>query len=194
MEESRFDAKIDPDKLENLPFKEYDGEIIVINSLKAFTEVIEELEQEEALGFDTETKPSFKRGENNSIAILQLSTKDKAYIFQLHLAKFPQRLFDLLANEEIIKVGVAVRDDILGLQRIQKFKPGAFIDLQDYVSYFGIEDNGLKKLVGNVLGFRISKRQRLSNWENEILDRGQLKYAAMDAWSSLMIYLKLTKK
>ena len=186
-----FKQKITKEEINVLPRKSFDGEIVYIDSLDAFHEFFPEINGTKLLGFDTETKPAFKKGQNNEVALLQLSTDCKAFLFRLNIIGMPSALTEILSNEDIIKAGVALRDDIAGLRKLRDFEPAGFIDLQDYVKEFSIEDNGLKKLVANILGFQISKRQQTSNWEHEILTEAQIEYAATDAWVCNLIYQRL---
>ncbi|HJX70754.1 MAG TPA: 3'-5' exonuclease, partial [Bacteroidales bacterium] len=138
--------------------------------------------------FDTETRPSFKRGRKHKVSLLQLATADEALIIRLNKVGLPDRIISLFENENIKKIGLALRDDIRSLNQLRSFKPEGFIDLQQYVKNFNILDNGLKKLAANILGFRISKKQQTSNWEKDTLDDDQLIYAATDAWVCYKIY------
>jgi ribonuclease D len=146
------------------------------------------------IGFDTETKPSFKRGQVNSVALLQLSTGKKAFLFRINKIGLPDALKKILSDPEVMKVGVAIHDDIKGLQRISPFKPAGFIELQHEVKDYGISDFSLKKIAGIVLGIRISKSQRLSNWEADELTEAQQCYAATDAWISFQILHSLSAR
>ena len=119
------------------------------------------------LGFDTETKPTFKKGRKNSVSLIQLSTGDLACLFRINKIGIPENLIRLLSDPSVIKAGVAVHDDIRFLKGVKKFTPGGFIDLQNFVKDFGIQSSGLKKLAAIVLGFRISKRQQVTDWEAE---------------------------
>jgi ribonuclease D len=149
------------------------------------------LKNEKFLGFDTETKPSFKKGENNYVSLLQLSSADRAFLFRLNKIGLPPCLLDIMEDENIKKIGVAIKDDISALQKHALFTPNGFVDLQNIVKDFGIKSKSLKKLAGLILGFNISKRQRLSNWEKDALTEAQIKYAATDAWVCHLIYHKL---
>lgn len=190
---NKFYKKIPKESIIKLPVKSFEGEIYLIDNKEDIHFAIEELKNQTIVGFDTETRPAFKKGEFHHVALLQLATCEKVFLFRLNKIGLTDEIINILADENIIKTGVAVRDDIKALQKLNKFNPKAFIELQKYVDDFGIEDNSLKKITGNVLGFRISKGARLSNWENNKLTTAQLKYAATDAWVSFEIYNELSK-
>jgi len=189
-----FQESITKEELEELPLKSFEGEIIVVEDQSVLKDSVAYLKKCKIIGFDTETKPSFKKGVSNSVCLLQLSTEDKAFLFRIHKTGLPESLRDILSDPEILKVGVAIRDDIKGLQKIEPFKDGGFIELQTEVKDFGINDMSLKKLAGITMGIRVSKMQRLSNWEAEKLSRAQQIYAATDAWVSYMILYYLIKE
>jgi len=188
-----FKENISKEELTELPLKWFEGEIIVINSKEKIAAAVEILSKETLLGFDTETKPSFKKGVINRVALLQLSAKNKAFLFQLHKIGLPEVVCRILANPEIVKTGVAIHDDIKGLQRWKNFKPGGFKDLQDHAKSLGITDFSLKKLAAITCGFRISKGQQLSNWEADELTEAQQIYAATDAWAAIEIFENFSK-
>ena len=179
---------ISRDELNSLPLNSYKGNIRVIEDLEEINEVLPLIRKTRCLGFDTETRPSFRKGPNNRIALLQLATDDNAFLFRINKTKLPHALIRILSDPDLIKVGAAIHDDIKGLQKYSDFVPAGFIELQNYVSDFGIENNGLRKLSGIVLNFRISKRYQVSNWENKKLSEGQIQYAATDAWVSYKVY------
>jgi ribonuclease D len=169
----------------------FKGEIVLIDNLKIFYEVIPRLLGSELLGFDTETRPTFKKGKKNAVSLIQLSTENLACLFRINKIGIPDELADLLSNPSVIKAGVAVHDDIRFLKGVRKFAPDGFIDLQNFVKDFGIQSSGLKKLAAIVLGFRISKRQQVTDWEADQLSEAQQLYAATDAWVCHQIYRKL---
>jgi ribonuclease D len=169
----------------------FKGEIVVVDNLKTFYEVLPRLLTSDLLGFDTETKPTFKKGKKNPVSLIQLSTEDLACLFRINKIGLPDELVRLLSNPSLKKAGVAVHDDIRFLKGIRKFVPDGFIDLQNFVKDFGIQSSGLKKLAAIVLGFRISKRQQVTDWEAEQLSEAQQVYAATDAWVCYQIYKKL---
>ena len=189
----QFKDKISKEEIITLPRKKFAGEIFYIDSLLGADQFLDKLNGKTVLGFDTETRPAFKKGVVNEVALLQLSTENQAFLFRLNVMGIPPQIAQLLSNPAITKAGVAIHDDILGLQRLVKFKPAGFIELQDYVKEFGIKDNGLKKLSANILGIQISKRQQTSNWESEVLTRAQIEYAATDAWVCHQIFSVLQK-
>ncbi len=183
-----FQKSITKEEINDLPLEAFEGEIVIIDSDEGLEEAVEYLKQFPVLGFDTETKPSFTKGSVNPVALLQLSSTEKSFLFRLNRIGLPFPIIELLSNPEIIKVGAAIKDDIRGLQDITDFDGNSFLELQQYVSSFGIENFSLKKLAAIVLNIRISKRQQVSNWEAVELSQGQLRYAATDSWVSLEIY------
>ncbi len=183
--------KIPKDVLNELPIRSFEGEIFFIDNEKDFNKVLPFLRDAEILGFDTETRPAFKKGITYNVALLQLATSDKAFLFKLDKLGLPNELVNILEDKNIAKAGVAIHDDLKALQKLRKFIPEAFVELQTFSDQFKIEDNGLKNLSGNLLGFRISKSAKLTDWSNDIYTEAQLKYAATDAWVSYEIYLKL---
>jgi len=169
----------------------FKGEIILVEDLKTFHDVFPKLLGTDLLGFDTETKPNFKKGRKNTVSLIQLSTEDTACLFRINKIGIPEELLRLLSDPSVIKAGVAVHDDIRFLKGVKKFVPEGFIDLQSFVKDFGIQSSGLKKLAAIVLGFRISKRQQVTDWEADQLSEAQQIYAATDAWVCHQIFRKL---
>jgi ribonuclease D len=188
MNSEGFVENIDNKEIEKLPLTHFNGKIIVVESEENIDEAMSYLKNAAVIGFDTETRPAFKKGLHYKVALLQLALPDTVVIFRLNKTGLPDELVALLANEDIIKTGVAIHDDLKALQKLKKFTPGGFVELQKYVKEFGILDCGLKKLAANILGIRISKSQRLTNWEAEQLTEAQLVYAATDAWVGCLIF------
>jgi ribonuclease D len=184
---------ISNDELSALPLASFSGDIHVIKNIEESNHALDYLKNQSLLGFDTETKPSFSKGPNNPVSLLQLSTSDKAFLFRINLIGLQPGLIKILSSSKILKIGVAIRDDIKILQQISPFKPAGFIELQEMVGEYGIENFSLKKLSAIVLGIRISKSQRLSNWDAKELSEPQQIYAATDAWVALEIYSRLLK-
>ena len=169
----------------------FKGEIVLIDNLITFYEVFPRLLGSDLLGFDTETRPTFKKGKRNTVSLIQLSTEFLACLIRINKIGIPDELAALLSDPRVIKAGVAVHDDIKFLKNVKKFNPEGFVDLQNVVKDFGIQSAGLKKLSAIVLGFRISKRQQVTDWEAEKLSEAQMIYAATDAWVCHQIYRKL---
>lgn len=174
----------------------FTGKITVVDKDEIVSQAIQELRKAEIVGIDTETKPSFARGTHHKVSLVQISTSDHCFLFRLNKIGFPAELADFLADKKIKKIGLALRDDLNGLMKQRKFKPENFIDLQAIVRNYGILELGLQKISAIIFEKKVSKSQRLTNWENNELTESQMTYAATDAWVSLMIYLTLnnTKK
>jgi ribonuclease D len=191
MVNNRYSASITPEELEKFELSWFRGEIMIIEDMKSFNEAFPRMLNSEVLGFDTETRPSFRRGRKNKVSLIQLANEELACLIRINKIGIPAELVDLLANPGIIKTGVAIHDDIRFLKRVKGFNPSGFVDLQKFVRDYGIESSGLKKLTAIVLGFRISKRQQVTDWEAEQLTEAQQIYAATDAWVCHQIYKKL---
>ena len=186
-----FKESISKEELNELPLKAFKGKIHIVEKEEEIREAVLFLRKYNKIGFDTETKPSFKKGKSNKVALLQLSNTNHAFLFRLNGAGLHPEIANLLADNKIVKVGVAIKDDIIALQKLRNFEAAAFVDLQTYVKKLGFKNFSLQKLAALILGFRISKAKRLSNWESQNLTKAQMKYAATDAWVSLEIYNKL---
>lgn len=188
-----FKAKISKEEVNALPIVMFEGEITVVDDQSKVEEAMKELNCQKIVGLDTETKPSFKKGTLHKVALLQVSTQDHCFLFRLNMLPFPKELGAFLSNKSIRKVGLALRDDFVGLNKYHAFKPDNIIDLQTIVKSYGILELGLQKLFAIIFNQKISKSQRLSNWENPMLAEQQQRYAATDAWAALMIYERLMK-
>lgn len=191
MTTSNSQLTITNDEIRELPLTSFTGEIIVVDHPDAVHRAVDMLKGTEVLGFDTETKPAFKKGVVNGVALLQLATKERAFIFRINSTGIPEPLLSILASRKIVKAGAAIRDDIISLQKVCRFRPAGFVELQDMVKDYNIADTGLRKMAAIVLGIQISKAQQVSNWEREKLTDAQLIYAATDAWACHEIYRKL---
>ncbi len=183
-----FKESITNEELVDLPLKWFEGEIVVVDNEKTLRQAVKALSGQPVIGFDTETKPAFKKGVFNKVALLQLSTKKQAFLIRVNRIGLPKEICAILSNPKIAKPGVAIRDDIKGLQKWKRFNPGGFVELQDSAVELGIQNFSLKKLTAITCGFRISKGQQLTNWEAEVLTEKQQIYAATDAWTSMKIY------
>ena len=190
-----FIESIDSDRLKQLEYASFPGKIQVIDGVGAdFNRAVAYLRSQKVIGFDTETRPCFSANQPRyGVALLQLSGPEKAFLFRVNKMGMHRRLCSILADEKIVKVGAAIHDDIRGLQKLNDFKAGGFVDLQRIVWEWGIRDKSVKKMAAIIMGFRISKTQQLSNWEAETLSEQQCKYAATDAWVCREMYLKLMK-
>lgn len=188
-----FIPTISNDDVAALEAIHFDGKIEIVDSVERLNAVCKALSAESIIGFDTETRPSFKAGVSNKIALMQLSTESHCYLIRLNHMPLARSLMEILQNEKIVKVGADVKNDLSGLQKLRHFTPRGFVDLQSIVGNYGIEDKSLRKMSGIVLGKKVSKAQRLSNWEAKQLTPQQQMYAATDAWVCIEIYNKLTK-
>jgi len=181
-------ASITPEQINKLKVRQFEGKIHIVNSPEAASKAAEYIGKHNVIGFDTESKPSFKKGSSHKVSLLQLAIPNEVFLFRLFETGLPPELIKLFEDEEILFTGVAIRDDVRKLQGIVNFKPAGFLELQNYSSYFKIEDNSLKKLAAIVMNIRISKSQQLSDWEAKVLTEAQMRYAATDAWVCLEVY------
>jgi Ribonuclease D len=179
---------ITKDDISEMPKVNFEGKIIMICTEKDAERAIEFLNKYAVLGIDSETKPSFVKGKSHKVSLLQVATDTHCFLFRLNLIGFPKVLIDLLENPSIVKVGLSLKDDFLALHRRVSFKQQNCIELQEFVKPFGIQDKSLQKIYAILFGQKISKSQRLSNWEAETLSPSQQLYAATDAWTCLKIY------
>lgn len=183
--------KLSKDDINQCPLGKYTGPIKIIRTEEKSVKAIKKLKNEQVIGFDTETRPAFQKGESYSPALIQLAGKNCVYIFQLKLLELTSLLLELLEDKNIIKAGVSIDFDIAELRKVSEFEPGGFIDLGDEAKQIGIKNHGLRGLAAVLLGFRISKGAKTSNWEKEKLSSSQIIYAATDAWVGRELYLKL---
>lgn len=181
-------TSITKQELAELPAETYEGRITVIEDEETANAAVDTLRRSGIIGFDTETKPSFRRGEQHYVALLQLSTREESFLFRIHTLGLPQSVIDLFEDSSVIKVGLSIHDDFNSLHKKFEFEPKSFIDLQTYVKDYGIADNSLSRIYGILFDKRISKGQRLSNWEAPELTPHQKEYAALDALACITIY------
>ncbi len=186
-----FEKNISPEEIKQLPLAAFGGEIVVVDSEKQVDEACNYLLGCDIIGFDTETRPSFKVGATNKVALLQLSSAERCYLFRLCSMRFDKAILKVLESRRTLKVGVDVQGDIRNMNKIRRFRADGFVELQTEVERFGIEDKSLRKMAAIILGKSVSKAQRLSNWEARELTRAQLQYAATDAWICLEMYNRL---
>lgn len=173
-------------------FLSFPGKIHLINTDQELSRVVDELAAAKELGFDTETRPAFKKGEVYQVALLQLSTETDAYVVRLHHIQQFEIFKKVFEDQNVVKVGVAIRDDLKQLQKRFQFKPENFIELQDLAKTKGLKNFGLKGMTEEVLNATITKGPKTTNWEAlELTDR-QIMYAATDAWIGLKLYQKIS--
>lgn len=189
-----FQETITNEELNLLPTRAFTGEIVVVESPEQVAAACEYLSQQTFIGFDTETRPAFSKGNLYKVSLLQLSSCDRAFLFRLNKIALEKPILHLLGNDSVTKIGVAIRDDIRALQHLRHFTPKGFIDLQKIAVNYGVKELSLKKLAAITVGIRVSKAQRLSNWEAHTLTPAQQLYAATDAWVSREIYMQLIKR
>lgn len=184
-----FRESISKEEINSLPILEYEGRnIVLVDTLSKLKTTIEVLKNEEVLGFDTETKPSFEKGKMNKVALLQLSTADTCYLIRLNVLGMQNPIIEILSSEKPLKIGLSLKDDYKMLNRRRSFKPAGFLDLQSVIGKFGIKDLSLQKIYAIMFNKKISKSQRLTNWQAPNLTLQQQKYAAVDAWACMDIY------
>lgn len=179
---------ITKDDISEMPKVNFEGKIIMICTEKDAERAVDFLSKYPVLGIDSETKPSFVKGKSHKVSLLQISTDQHCFLFRLNLIGFPNVLIGLLENPLIVKVGLSLRDDFMAMHRRVTFKQQNCVELQEFVKPFGIQDKSLQKIYAILFGHKISKSQRLSNWEAETLSPSQQLYAATDAWTCLKIY------
>lgn len=185
--------KFEKQLISSLPVAEFTGRIEVVLSASEAERAVNFLLSQPILGFDTETRPSFKRGFQHKVALLQVATEDICFLFRLNHIGLAPSIVRLLEDATLPKIGLSWHDDINSLQKLGPFKTGHFIDIQHYVHDIGIEDMSLQKIYANLFGQKISKRQQLSNWEADVLSDKQKIYAATDAWACINIYKEIIR-
>lgn len=189
--QKKISIAIAKESLAALPNVDFKGEIEVIDTPEKVRQAIEILSRESLVGFDTETRPNFHKGQNHQVALIQISTATKSYLFRICATGLMPEIVEFIENENITKVGLSLKDDFHMLHKLQPFEPQSFIELQQMVKDYCISDASLQKIFGIIFGQRISKGQRLSNWEAPALTEAQQLYAAIDAWACLKIYRHL---
>ena len=189
-----FPERLGKEHIKTLPVRAFDGKIHLIKDVKDVGDAIKTLRNHPVLGFDTETRPVFRKGVQHDVSLLQLSTSKEAFLFRLNHLGFPNELVEILEDSSILKVGVAILDDVRGLQKLSNFKADGFIELADIASDLGIVTCGLRNLAAIFLGVRITKKAQLTNWERPVINSKQSLYAATDAWICLEMYLFLERE
>lgn len=185
--------KFDKKSIAQLPTVTFPGKTVVVMSESEAEKAVDFLLSQDILGVDTETRPSFKKGETHMVSLLQVSTSDVCFLFRLNHIGITPAILRLLENKAVPMVGLSLHDDMLSLHKRVAFTPGFFIDLQDLVGELGIEDLSLQKLYANLFHQKISKRQRLTNWDSDVLNDKQKAYAALDAWACINLYKEILR-
>ena len=186
-----FKKYVSKDEIKNYSVEKFNGKISIIDKKKDLLDAYLFLKKEKIIGFDTESRPTFKKGVSSDVSLIQFSTKDEVFLFRINIIGFDDMLIDLINDKKIKKIGIAIFDDIKSLQKIKEFESNSVIDLNKLALNLGFESIGAVKLSILILGFSISKSARLSNWEKKDLTTSQIEYAATDAWICNMIYKKL---
>ena len=189
----QFTRHISKELVNLMPLASFDGETIIIDRPEQIDEAVGFLRTCPVLGIDTEARPSFTRGTHYPTALVQIATEQRCFLFRLNMMGLPDCLVRLLTDGASQKIGLSLHDDWAQLRRRVPFEPVNYIDLQDYVKQLGVEDMSLLKLYANLFGQKISKHQRLSNWEADVLTDPQKRYAATDAWACLNLYHEINR-
>lgn len=188
-----MEVSISKQQLAALPAAQFRGKITIVDDPDNVENAVSRLRESDLIGFDTETRPSFKKGQVYHVALLQLSSDSECFLFRLNKIGMPEPLKQLLEDKGILKVGLSIHDDFRNLHKKFDFEPDGFVELQQYATQWNIIDKSLSKLFGILFGKRISKSQRLSNWEAEQLAEAQQNYAALDAFACVKIYRHLNE-
>jgi ribonuclease D len=186
-----FDRKMTGEEINQLPIASYDGEVHIIRTPSALDHAVRALCKETLLGFDTETKPAFEKGENNPLSLIQLAGKKAVYILQVKYLSSCQQLGEVLSAKHIIKAGIDIQQDIVKLKsRIDGDYKG-FVDISVLAKDAGMKNFSMRGLAAILLGVRVAKSMQVSNWARSTLTPSQIRYAATDAWISRELYVRL---
>ena len=182
---------ISPDDMANLPIRRYEGEVRLIASSDDLAQALAAMGRERVVGLDTETRPAFRKGETYLPSLVQVAGEAAVWIFPLQRLDCSQPLMRLLENPQIVKAGISIAEDLRQLKKLFPFNEAGVVDVGQLAKRQGVQQTGLRNLAGIVLGFRVPKGKRTSNWASAHLTRQQIGYAAMDAWAARELYLKL---
>lgn len=186
-----FPKEITKDQINELPLEKYEGPVELVDSESLFKAAIKDLRREQLLGFDTEARPTFKKGDYHPLSLLQIGTAERVFLFRLNKIGLGGEIARIFATPEIVKVGVSVQDDIKELQKLRRFQPASVLDLNDLAEQNEIKNKGVRNLTALFLGFRVSKSQQTTNWERDELTMPQIRYAATDAWVCYEIFKRM---
>ena len=186
-----IDVTVDKQHIAEMPKVVFPGRIEVVQSEREMLKAIEYLRKQPVVGLDTETRPCFSKDRSHKVSLLQVSSDNICFLFRLNLIGLPAELISFLEEDTPIKIGISFHDDVRMLHQRAPFEMGKWVELQKMVGLFGIADRSLQKIYANLFHQRISKTQRLSNWEADVLSDGQKQYAAIDAWACIRIYREL---
>ena len=191
MHYDRYRHKLTSEAINALPTFSYEGEVRLVRTEEDLADALPVLRGETVLGFDTETRPNFRKGKMNPPSLIQLAAAEAVYLVQLTWLPLGAELAAILANPDIVKAGVSILDDIRALQKLHPFEPAGLADLGHVAKAMRLETRGLRNLAANFFGFRISKGPQCSNWSQTVLSARQMIYAATDAWIGRMVYLRM---
>lgn len=186
-----YTIAISKEELAELPKVEFHGDIKVVETLEDMGKAVETLKQCNLLGFDTESRPTFKKGAIIHVSLMQIATDSSCFLFRIRKLKDISPLREIIESSRTLKVGLSIHDDFNILSHDYKFKPAGFVDLQKIVPSFKFSNTSLQKIYAILFNQKISKSQQLSNWDAEELTYAQMQYAAIDAWACIQIYRKL---
>lgn len=186
-----FPISITKDEIMELPLSSYTGKVVIAYTEEQIASAMMEINRSKVVGFDTEARPTFKKGQTRNVSLIQVATDEKVFLLRIKQSGLTDDLIAFLENEDLIKVGIGLEDDYNLLRRLRGFQPGGFLDLNPQMKELGAASIGARNLAAMILEIRISKSAQTSNWENEVLSQKQIRYAATDAWICLEIYNKL---
>jgi ribonuclease D len=182
---------ISREAMSELPVCRYEGRVCVVATRSELTDALADIQQERVVGFDTETRPAFKKGERYDPSLVQVATAAAVYLFQLRRVDVIPGLAQVMANARIVKAGVAVARDVQDLKQVFAFAERSVFDLGVVARRRGLEQTGVRNLAGILLGCRVPKGSRTSNWASSALTPAQISYAATDAWICRELYLRM---
>ncbi|HVV53487.1 MAG TPA: 3'-5' exonuclease [Polyangia bacterium] len=173
-----------------LPIGRYEGEVTLVATPGQLDQAREELRAERIVGLDTETRPTFRKGESHLPCLLQAATARRVLVFQLPRLDCSAAAAALLGDPAVVKAGIGLTYDLGQLKRLFPFEATAVLDLGEVAKRHGLLQSGVRNLAGLFLGFRIPKGAQTSNWAAPRLSEQQLRYAATDAWACRELYLR----